>query len=159
MPPHPAFVHVPLGLAFVVPLLALGLTVGLFLGRASRRSFAVVLALQAVLVMGALAALQTGQLDEAAVGRAVGRERVGAHEDAADAFFGATIIGLLAAGATVVAKRERAARAAAAALVVASFGAAALGWRAGRLGGELVYVHGAARVHAPGAPAAPPTGP
>ena len=46
LPLHPAIVHIPLGLAFVMPLLALGLTWATWRAHRPRRAFAVLVALQ-----------------------------------------------------------------------------------------------------------------
>lgn len=148
LPLHPAIVHIPLGLAFVMPLLALGLTWATWRGHLPRRAFAAVVALQLLVGLAGVAALQTGEAEEDRVERVVRESLIEAHEEAAQAFtvaaFMAAALGLL----VLLLKSERASRAAAAVTTVATLGVAGLGVQAGKRGGELVYRHGAAQVHA-----------
>ena len=83
LPLHPALVHLPLGLAFVMPFLALILAWALWTGRAPRRTWAIVVALQAVLLAGGLLALRTGEAQEDRVEPIVGETALGRHESAA----------------------------------------------------------------------------
>ena len=64
LPLHPALVHVPLGLAFVIPLVALALTVLVWRGVVSKKAWAMMVALQAVLVAGGVVAIKTGGAEE-----------------------------------------------------------------------------------------------
>ncbi len=162
LPLHPAIVHLPLGLAFFAPVavtILLGLALG---GKLSRSHVLIAIALQAVLVVSAVAALQTGEGAEDRAERVVNEQYIKTHEHRAQtftAFAGATLAAMLVALA--VANRGAAAKAALAvtlAMTVVGTGFAA---RTGHAGGELVYVHGAASAWSnsaktsPGAP--PPT--
>ena len=55
LPLHPAIVHLPLGLAFVIPALAVGFAWALWTGRVRQRAWIAILALQAVLLTAGLA--------------------------------------------------------------------------------------------------------
>jgi hypothetical protein len=156
VPLHPALVHVPLGLAFALPLLAAGLAVALWRGHVTRRAFLPLVLLQAVLVAGGVLALNSGEREERTVARIVGKAPIHEHEEAAEAFVRASVAALiLAAGAAAVAGRTG--RALSAATVVATLAVAGLAHRAGKAGGELVYARGAALAYGPpAAGAAPP---
>jgi uncharacterized membrane protein len=150
VPVHPALVHVPLGLAFVIPLVVLGLAWALWSGLLPRRAWSVAVVLQALLLGGALVALRTGEADEDRVERIVGEAALERHELAAKQF-------VFAAGAALVLGfaplllRGRALGAAVVATALASAAVAGLAIRVGHAGGQLVYVHGAASAYA-GAP-------
>jgi hypothetical protein len=60
LPPHPAIVHVPLGLALAVPAVLVALTIALFRRKAAPRPFLVAALLQAIVLGGGLLALATG---------------------------------------------------------------------------------------------------
>jgi hypothetical protein len=155
VPLHPALVHVPLGLAFVLPLLSAALAAfALLRGSVPRRAWAVALALQAVVVVAGLAARSAGERDEKPVAQLTGRAAVEAHEAAADAFlWGAALA--LAVSAAALAMPRRAGAVAAAVACAATVAVAGLGYRAGKAGGELVYPRGGAAAYSP----VPPSGP
>ena len=146
VPLHPAVVHVPLGLAFLMPFLALACTVAWWKGWASKRAWAVVVVLQVALLGAGVFVKQTGEKEAGVVRRIVPRGTIRPHAQAAGYF-------LWWAGGTLVvaglglALKDRHARWAATAATVATLGVAATGVRVGHLGGELVYVRGAAMVY------------
>ncbi|HET9753918.1 MAG TPA: DUF2231 domain-containing protein, partial [Myxococcales bacterium] len=154
-PLHPALVHIPLGLAVVLPLVALGVTVALARNWLAPRSFAVVVLLQALLLGAGFAALKTGQDEEDRVERVVPERALHAHEEAAERFLvGAGISLAIGAAGLFFLRRERALRWIAAGATAATVAVAALAVGAGKPGGELVYVHGAAGAYAGGAASA-----
>lgn len=154
VPLHPALVHVPLGLAFVLPLVTAALAIALWRGLVTRRTWIVAVALQAVLLAGGTLALKTGERDEKRVERITGEQAIHAHEDAAELFvWGAAIVLGLAAAVTVVPRRTIAPFAAIAA--AGNFVVAGLAYRTGKAGGELVYARGAATAYTGAAPASP----
>jgi uncharacterized membrane protein len=148
---HPAVVHVPLGLAVVLPIVLLVLVNHTRWGW-PRSAFGIAVALQAVLFLGALLALRTGEGAEERVEHRVPDAAIETHEHWATAFTWTAggVLALLLAGWWLPANRKRFAVRAAA--VAGSFAVLGLGVVAGYKGGELVYTHGAAGV------AAPPTG-
>jgi uncharacterized membrane protein len=151
LPLHPAVVHVPLGLALAVPLVAAALALALRAGKVPRRSFALVVGLQVLVVAGGLAAFQLGERDEHRAERVVPKALIEAHEERAEAFLWAAAV-VLAGAVAVLVLPARAAPAGAALVAAAAIAASALAIRAGQAGGELVYVHGAAAAWAPAAP-------
>jgi uncharacterized membrane protein len=138
LPLHPAVVHVPLVLAALVPIL-LGWLV--LRGPGSRRAWAALAFLQAMVVAGGLMALDTGLVEEERLEAAVPAWPVEMHERRARTFVVAAAGLLLLVGA--IAAAPRAARVAAPVALVLSLLVAALGVSAGHAGGELVYRHGA----------------
>lgn len=149
VPLHPALVHVPLGLAFVLPLVAIGLALALWRGLVPRRAWLVMVVLQAVLVAGAGAALWTGDADEKRVKPLVGERALDAHEDAGAVFLWAAG-GVLAVALAGLALPRRWGAAAAATAAAGTLIVAGLGYRTGKAGGELVYARGAASAYTGG---------
>ena len=146
VPLHPALVHVPLGLAFILPLVAAGIAFALWKGLLPRRSWLVLVVLQAVLVAGGAAALRTGEQEEDRVERVVGEAVLHEHEEAAEVFlWGAAIV--LAGAAAVLVLPARAAAAGAFTVLAGTLVVTALAVRTGQAGGELVYRHGAASAY------------
>ena len=147
VPLHPALVHIPLGLAFVMPLLAAGLVWAAISGRLPRRTLAAAAMLQLVLSVSAVGALQTGERDEERVEKTVGEPAIERHEAMAQAFTAAAWGTFALAVAAAFLRRDALARGAAVAMTGGTLVVAGLGAATGMRGGELVYVHGAARAH------------
>ncbi len=137
VPLHPALVHIPLGIAVVLPLVALAVTVALWRGWIGPRAFALVVLLQAVVVGAGVVALQTGERDEE---RVANEAAVEAHEEAAQRFMvGAGFALALGVGGLLLLKRQPALRWMAAGLTAATLVEAGLAVATGQRGGELVY--------------------
>lgn len=149
LPLHPSIVHVPLGLAFVLPLVAAGFAIALWRRAVPRSAFLVVFGLQAVLVGAGVVAMKLGERDEKRVERVVAERLVEAHEERAEAFVWTAAL-VLAGAAAVLVVPARAAGGLAAAVAAGTLAVAALGAAAGHAGGELVYRHGAASAYLPG---------
>ncbi len=139
MPLHPQFVHLPIALAVLMPLVSAGLLVSWWRGWLPKRAFWLATALQVALVGSALLALRTGHADEERVEDTRGEAAVNAHEEAAEVFvWGAAGVLALTLGAALI-RREQAARLLALAATVGTVGVLALGYRTGQAGGHLVY--------------------
>jgi hypothetical protein len=155
-PLHPAIVHFPVVLAFLLPLFAAGALWAIRRGSRPLRAWAVPLAAAAALTLSAWAAVETGEAQEERVERVVADQPLDAHEDAAELFLTLSGVLLLVTGAGLVpGPVGRTAR------VLATAGAAALvvgAVRVGHTGGELVYRYGAARAYVPAAAASPADG-
>lgn len=140
-PLHPAVVHFPIVLMFLVPLFMVGALVAIRRGAAPRRAWSLAVAAAAALSLSAWVAVQTGESQEDRVERAVGDTALEAHEEPAERFLllsGALAVVTLAGFAGGVA--GRAGRGVA---LAGSLGLIAAGVQVGRTGGELVYQHGA----------------
>ena len=106
VPLHPAVVHLPLGLAILMPLLALVFTLAWWKGWASQRGWALVFGLQLLLVGAGLFVKQTGEREMRSARRVLVRGTVRSHAKAADVFVWASGATLLIAGLGLV-LRER----------------------------------------------------
>jgi len=156
LPLHPALVHLPLGLAILIPLGALVVTVLAWRGRAGRALFATLAVAQAALVISGWVAMQAGESDEDKVEKVVAKATIHEHEEGAETF---VVVGagvLVALGAAAVLARRPIGRVLVSVGAAGTLAVAGLALAVGHSGGELVYVHGAAQAHLPsgGAPAA-----
>lgn len=146
LPPHPRLVHQPLGLAAALPPAAFAvalLEARLGLGPGA---WAVLTGLQALLVLSTLGALRSGELARPRVKPLMPEGVLGRHRRASRAFFVASVLTLGAMGATGLLSGGARSWGAWASVALGGL-ALLLGARAGRTGGELVYVHGAARAY------------
>lgn len=143
LPLHPAIVHLPLGLAFILPVLALGFTWALWKGAVQRRTWAAVVALQALLLGAGLLAMNTGEREEDRVERVVPGAALKEHETRAEQFVWGTGATLLLAALVLVCRNPRTARALTVATVAGTVIVAAAAIRVGHAGGRLVYEHNA----------------
>jgi uncharacterized membrane protein len=148
LPLHPAIVHVPLGLAFVIPLVAIAIAVAVRAGRLQRGAFGVVLGLQILLVGGGLVAMKLGERDEHRVEAVVSERLIEAHEERAEAFLWVAGV-VLAGAAALLVVPGRTVGVVSAVVAAGTLAVAALAVRTGEAGGELVYVQGAAAAWAP----------
>jgi len=144
-PLHPAVVHLPIGLAIVLPILALLLLGSIRRGLLAERTWIVVVLLQALLAGSAWLALETGEDQEERVERVVAERHIEAHEEAAERFAWIAGLGILAVGAGML--PERAGLVGRIVGTLATVGALAAAVSAGHSGGELVYEHGAASAY------------
>lgn len=155
VPLHPALVHLPLGLAMVLPALAIALMISVWRGWLPRRAWLGFVGLQLLLVGSGFAALQTGEADEETVEKLVSHEAMEAHEHAAKRFMlgGGVTLALAAATLAVAWRKERSTwlLALMAASTVGSLAVATLAVATGSEGGELVYREGAANAWVPAA--------
>ena len=150
-PLHPAVVHFPIVLMFLLPLAALGAVWYRRRYPESRGAWLLTTALAGALTLSAWVAVETGERDEEKVEDAVPEASLEAHEEAAQRFL------LLSAGVLVLAGagllRGRIGSAARLATTAGAFGLVAAGAMVGHSGGELVYRHGAAAAYAGAGPA------
>ena len=141
-PLHPALVHFPIALMVLLPVVALIGLVAIYRGYPARRSWAVVVAFQGLLVLSAVVALKTGEQEEDRVEKVVAESLIGEHEEAAEAFLWAAALVLVVAAAGLLDGT-----AGSLGRIVGGAGTLvvlALGVQLGSTGGDLVYRHGAA---------------
>ena len=145
-PMHPAVVHFPVVLAFLLPLFAIGALWTIRRGTRARAAWSIPLAVAAGLAASSWAAVETGEGQSERVERVISEQRVESHEEMAETFMTASIVLVVitAAGMIggVVGKAARVVSAAGALVLVA--GAA----KVGHSGGQLVYEYGAASAYA-----------
>jgi hypothetical protein len=147
-PLHAAIVHVPLGLAVTLPVVALIVAFALWRGWLAPRAFALVVLLQALTVGAGFAALRTGSEDGERLEDTVGEAAVESHEEAAERFMaGAGFSLAIGMAGLFLLRRERALRWIAAGTAAATLVVAGLAVATGKAGGHLVYgTSGAAQV-------------
>lgn len=136
-------VHLPLGLAFVLPALAIGFGWALWTGRVRRRAWLAIVALQAVLLAGGLLAMNTGEREEDRVESVVPRAALHQHEAYAEQFVWAAGITFVLAGLVLVSPGRTIARWLTLGTAVGTLIVAGTAIRVGHAGGQLVYVHNA----------------
>lgn len=146
MPLHSAVVHVPLGVAMLAPLLALWALVGAWRGAGASR-WGVIAFLQVVIVAGGFYAMSLGKQEEERVERLVPKHAIEVHEEAGERFVWSGVVALVLSVVTFSVER-RLVRWIALAAFAATLVTAGLAMRAGLLGGELVFRHGAASAYA-----------
>lgn len=149
-PLHPAVVHFPIVLTFLLPIAAV---IALWYGRrhpGTRGAWMIATALAGALTASAWLAVETGERDEEGVERIVPEAAMEGHEEAAERFLLLSAGVLLVAGAGLLG--GPAGRAARLAATAGTFVLVAAGALVGHSGGELVYRHGAAAAHTPTGP-------
>lgn len=148
-PLHPAVVHFPVVLAFLLPIFAAFALWTIKRGATPRRAWAIPLGLSAALALSSWVAVETGESQSERVERVVAERPLETHEEAAELFL-AMSAGLLVVSAaglvrgTVGTVARVAATVGAAGLVVAAT-------QVGHTGGQLVYRYNAASAYATGA--------
>jgi hypothetical protein len=151
---HPKLVHVPIALGLLMPLIAAGLWLAWWGGWLPARAWILAPALQVILVVSGIAAMQSGEAEEHRVERVVAEQYIERHEEAAERFVWASggVLALMILAGALGARRS--ARYVAAAATLGSLLVLWLGYRTGEAGGSLVYEHGAAQVYSDTTPAA-----
>jgi hypothetical protein len=144
-PLHPAVVHFPVVLAFLLPLFVAGAVWAIRRGASVRRAWLVPVAGATALALSAWAAVQTGGAQGERVERVVSEQVIDSHEEMAEAFLAASAgVAVVALAGLVGGLAGRAAR------VLTGIGAlvlVGLGARVGHSGGQLVYRYGAASAY------------
>jgi len=144
-PLHPAVVHFPVVLAFLLPLFVGGALWAIRRGANPRRAWLIPLAGAAALALSAWLAVQTGGAQGERVERVVSEQAIESHEEMAEAFMA------VSAGLAVVALAGLvggiAGRAARVATGIGSLVVVGLVARVGHSGGQLVYKYGAASAY------------
>lgn len=155
-PLHPAVVHLPMALAVLVPVFAVGALIAVRRGARPMRSWSIAVGMFLALSASAWLSIETGEDQEEKVERVVPEAAFETHEDAADAFLWLSVAVLGVAGIGLLNGK-----AGGPARVVATAGSLVLlvaGYRVGHSGGALVYTHGAASAYVAGTAAAPVAG-
>ena len=144
---HPKLVHVPIALGVLMPLVAGGLLLAWWRNWLPPRGWIVAIALQAILLVSGILALNSGEAEEERVEGVVAERFIEAHEEAAEVFVWASggVLGIMLLAGLLGSRRAGLPTATA-----ATFGTLlvlGLGYRTGEAGGRLVYQHGAAQAH------------
>ena len=145
-PMHPAVVHFPVVLAFLLPLFVGGGFWAMRRGVAVRRAWLLPAVVAVALAASAWVSVETGESQGERVERVVSERAIDAHEEVAEAFLtGSAIVALIAAAGLLGGVVGRVARAA---TIVGSLVLVGVVTKVGHTGGQLVYRHGAASAYA-----------
>lgn len=146
-PVHPAVVHFPIVLMFLLPLSMLAAIWMIHRGARASRAWLVPVVFAAALVASAWVSLETGEEQEERVERVVPELPLDGHKELAQLFL------VMAAGVLIVAVAGFVPRRLGTSFrwiaVLGACSVAAAGVRVGHSGGMLVYQHGAASAFAP----------
>lgn len=144
-PIHPAVVHFPVVLAFLLPISALVAILTIRKGTRVKRAWLVPLAIAGALSLSTWVSVETGEGQSERVERVVREQPLETHEEAAESFMTGSAILLVVVAAGLlrgpIGKISRIASAVGAVALVA--GAAYVG----HTGGQLVYRYGAASAY------------
>ncbi len=156
LPYHPVLVHLPIGLAILLPAALLILLIAIRRNLLPKGSWWLAVLLAAALVAGGFAAKRSGEAEEERVEELVPEAAIHDHEEAGERLVVAAGVTFALALAAALVRRPGAQMGIQVAALLASVATLALAVNTGHLGGRLVYVHGAARAYAqaPSSPAA-----
>ncbi len=144
-PLHPAIVHLPMALAVLIPVFAIGALWAVKRGAQPLRAWGIAVALFATLSLSSWAALETGGDADEKVESVVPEAAIGTHEEAAERFLGLSVIVLGVAALGLF--KGRVGGIARGAATVGALGLLVAGWNVGHSGGALVYKYGAANAY------------
>ena len=145
-PLHPAIVHFPVVLVFLLPISAAVAIWTIRRGSRATRAWLVPLAIAAALSFTSWLSVETGENQDERVERVVQEQALETHEEAAEAFLTASIVVLLVTAAGLI--RGPIGKVSRIAAGVAGIGLVAGGAYVGHTGGQLVYKYGAASAYA-----------
>ena len=144
-PLHPAVVHFPLVLAFLLPLFVAGAFWAVRRGAAPRRAWLLPTVVAAAIAVSAWVSVETGEAADERVERVVDESAIEAHEELAEAFLTTSaVITVIAAAGLLGGITGRIARFA---TLPGSLALVVVVTRVGHTGGQLVYRYGAASAY------------
>lgn len=150
LPMHPAIVHLPLGLAVLLPLIAITFCIAIWRGWLPAKSWVIVTALHLILFGSALLAMKTGEREEERVEEVVGESALESHEEMGEIFAWASGITLLITGGAMFFRKKNLGFASRAGASLGLITVAGLALATGHSGGALVYQKGAASAYVEG---------
>lgn len=143
LPLHPALVHLPIGLVFIMPLLILVFTFGVIKKWFTPKTWLVLVLLQVVICGSSYMALETGEEQEDVVERVVEKKYIHFHEEKAEAFFYMTLAALCLSLSVFAIRSKKAVQILPWVYLLTSLGLVFMAYDVGHSGGELVYKHNA----------------
>ncbi len=146
-PLHPAIVHFPIALAFILPALILVFALMIKKNKMSPQAWFIIIGLQLVTTVTGYVSLESGEEAEDVVEKVLDKKLIHEHEERAEIFVGSTVIALVLSTAAFFLRKEFQFI-----LKLVVFGlslvSSFLAYRTGHSGGELVYRYGAASAYA-----------
>lgn len=152
LPFHPTIAHLPLVVSLLLPVLVLIFALMIKSHKMSASAWLIIVGLQVFVTGSGYLALESGEVEEHAVAKVLDKKLIHEHEEAAEIFVGSTVLALVLGIVAFFIRKEFQFQVELAVAVV-SLVSAYLAYNAGKLGGALVYKHGAAsayEVEAPG---------
>lgn len=146
VPLHPSIVHIPIVLTFIMPVLILAFAWMVKTNKMAPKGWLLIVGLQLAVVISGYVSLETGETEEHAVEKVVSKDYIAAHEEAGEIFVGSAVLALVISIAAFFIRKELQFPIKLTILAI-SVVSAILAWRTGKLGGELVYTHGAASAY------------
>ena len=146
VPLHPQIVHLPLALSVLLPFIALVVMVCIRKQKFSSHVWILVAGLQVLTTASGYLAMETGEDEEKVVEKVVGKKHLHDHEERAEMFVAFSVAASVLAIATLMIKPALQVYLMVTTLLL-MLGQTGLAWRTGASGGELVYVHQAARAY------------
>ena len=140
-PLHPIIVHMPMALAVLIPLFAIGALFTIHRRARVGPAWGLTIGMLALLLVSGWFALQTGEDEEDKVERFVSEDAVEEHEEAGTQFVYVAGAVLLLSGVGLI--RGRTGAVARVVVTVATIGLVGMGYNVGHSGGGLVYGGGA----------------
>jgi uncharacterized membrane protein len=134
---HPAVVHFPIVLMFLLPVAAVVALWAIGHGSRAVRAWMIPLTLAGALTFSSWVAVETGERDEDRAADAAGERAVATHEEAAERFLLLSGVVLVVVAAGLL--RGGVGRTARVAGTVAALALVAAGYQVGHSGGQLVY--------------------
>lgn len=145
-PLHPAVVHFPIVLTFILPFLILIFAFMIKANRMSSHGWLVIIGLQMIVTGMGYVSLETGETEEHNVEKVVAKKLIHEHEEAAEVFVGSTVLAL-ALGIAVFFLKKEFQFYIQIVIVLITIVSAYLAYKTGYLGGELAYRHGGASIY------------
>lgn len=144
-PLHPAVVHFPVVLAFLLPLFVAGGFWALRRGVAPRRAWLLPTIVAGAIAVSAWVSVETGEAQDERVERVVNESAIEAHEELAETFLATSaVITVIAAAGLLGGITGRIARFS---TLAGSLALVVVVARVGHTGGQLVYRYGAASAY------------
>lgn len=150
IPLHPAVVHLPLGIAMILPLLAIGMSVAIWRGWFPSKVWGIVAFLHLLLFATTILALKTGEREEEKVEEVVQETALEAHEEKAEVFLWVTGMTMVLSGSALFLRKRNLGLAVRLAATLGLGAVATLALSVGHSGGDLVYRQGAASAYSAG---------
>lgn len=149
VPLHPSIVHLPIVIAFIMPILVIVFAWMIKTNKMSPKGWLLIVGLQLAVVISGYVSLETGETEEHTVEKVVSKDYIHEHEEAGEIFVGSAVLALVLSIGVFFLRKELQFPIK---LTIAVIGiiSAFLAWRTGKLGGELVYKHGAASAYGHG---------
>ncbi len=146
-PLHPAIVHFPIALAFILPVLLLVFSLMIKKNKMAPQAWFIIIGLQLLTTVTGYVSLESGEEAEDVVEKVLDKKLIHEHEERAEIFVGSTVVALVLSTAAFFLRKEFQFILKLVVFVL-SLVSSFLAYRTGHSGGELVYRYGAASAYA-----------